>query len=191
DAALDDQAASIAIAKRLNRPRLLAVLYQRFGRTLEDDGQMQQALTAYESGFAALSGDPASKTADDFRSLSRVSKEHSSTRATAPADLYADSAPDDLAQAEADAALPVNLLIVIGNAYLQQPQPAPARNAYERALARPEISSMPRLRAYALANLGEVLRRTGQVDEAERALTEALDLLRRSAPPLETRRALM
>src|SRR5438309_5514211 len=53
DAALDDQAASIAIAKRLNRPRLLAVLYQRFGRTLEDDGMIQQALTAYESGFAA------------------------------------------------------------------------------------------------------------------------------------------
>ena len=190
DAALDDQAASIAIAKRLNRPRLLAVLYQRFGRTLEDDGQMQQALTAYESGFAALSGDPATKTADDLRSLSRVSKEHTSTRATAPADLYSDRAPDDLAQAEADAALPANLLIAIGNAYLQQPQPAPARNAYERALARPEIASMPRLRAYALANLGEVFRRTGAVDDAERTLTEALNLLRRAAPPLESRRAL-
>jgi CHAT domain-containing protein/tetratricopeptide (TPR) repeat protein len=188
---LRDQLASIEIAVQLERPRLVAVLYQRLGETLESDGSIQRALTAYESGLKALSGDGSTTIAADLQSIGSVAKGSSGGTATAPADLYSARVAGDLDRAAADPALVVNLLLAIGNAYLQQPQPVPARNAYERALKRPEIAEMPRLRAYALANLGEVQRRTGETEAAFRTLTDALTLLRASAPPVESRRALV
>lgn len=189
EASLIDQAASLKLAAGLDRPRLVAVLFQRLGRTYETSGKIQNAVSAYESGLKALADDTRFDVQQDLNQLRLVRKGYDGAAPTIP-DLYSDQLAADLAIAESDEALAVNLLIAIGNAYLQQPQPDPARNAYERALKRGEIASMPRLRGYALANLGEALRRLGERDRAEAQLNEALALLRSAAPEIESRRAL-
>src|SRR6186713_487601 len=48
-----DHRESITLAEQLNRPRLLAVLFQRLGRHLERT-DVQKAVIAYEAGLTAL-----------------------------------------------------------------------------------------------------------------------------------------
>jgi CHAT domain-containing protein/tetratricopeptide (TPR) repeat protein len=188
--ALRDHAQSLEIAERLGRPRLVAVLFQRLGHALERANRVQEAVIAYESGVKALAADRGTDVRAAIESLATIRKTFIAGASPVAADLYSAPLARDLAAAEADPVLPAALLVDVGNAYLRQPQPEPALNAYRQALGRPELAAAPRLRGYALANAGEILRRQGAVDDAERALTEALDLLRRHAPPPERRRAL-
>jgi tetratricopeptide (TPR) repeat protein len=71
-------------------------------------------------------------------------------------DLYSAKVAQTLEVDENDPTLVVKLWLDIGNAYLQQPQEEPALNAYEQALQRPEINTNPVLKAYAIANIGEI-----------------------------------
>ena len=190
DEAIQDHTKSLRIAQGLGRPGLVAVLFKRLGEVLESAGLIQDAVIAYETGLKALAADKRIDLEAEIASLSGVSKGFTAGQSPVPADLYSAPLARDLEAAEVDPNLPVTLLIAIGNAYLKQPQLDPALNAYRRALARPEIAKAPKLQAYARANEGEVLRRKGDVDEAERALTEALDLLREHAPAPHRRRAL-
>ena len=111
--------------------------------------------------------------------MARVPKGQGNRSSPFPIDLYSQSLAKALEAAEADELLAVNLLLDIGNAYLQQPQLVPASTGYRRVLDVPMIKRAPKLRAYALANAGEILRRQGDVPEGERMLREALALLRR------------
>jgi len=189
--AIRDHLESIRIGQDLGRPRLLAVLFWRLGEALQSAGLIQDAVIAYERGLRALTADKQINLLDEFNSLSSVGKSYGGHRGNpVPADLYSESLAQDLAEAETDPALPVSLLLGIGNAYLRQPQPDPALNAYRQALGREETKKAPKLRAYALANAGEALRLKGEVDEAERDLTEALDLLKQHVRPVDRRRAL-
>lgn len=190
DEAIQDHTKSLRIAQGLGRPGLVAVLFKRLGEVLESAGLIQDAVIAYETGLKALAADKRIDLEAEIASISGVSKGFTAGQSPVPADLYSAPLARDLEAAEVDPNLPVTLLIAIGNAYLKQPQLDPALNAYRRALARPEIAKAPKLQAYARANEGEVLRRKGDVDEAERALTEALDLLREHAPAPHRRRAL-
>lgn len=63
-------------------------------------------------------------------------------------------------------------------------------NAYEHALQRPEIEKDLLLKAYALANIGEIYRCQDRVAEAETALNGAIQLFDQQADPLDKRRAL-
>jgi hypothetical protein len=166
--AITDHKRALAIANQLGRPRLLAVLFERLGEALERDGQLQQALIEYENGLKALAGDRSLDVKSAVDSLSRSGKSFAPSGTPVPTDLYKGSLNADLAKAEADATLPVVLLLAIGNAYLHQPQLGPALNAYERALEREEIAAAPVLRAYVLANKAEVLRRRNALQEAEK-----------------------
>ncbi|OIO87625.1 MAG: hypothetical protein AUK03_17685 [Anaerolineae bacterium CG2_30_64_16] len=181
---------ALALASELDRPRLVAVLFSRLGAALETAGEIQDAVIAYESGLKALAADPDLDLEEVLRSLGVVGKQYRWSDLLAPPDLYAASPSDDLSAAETDPVFAVRLLIDIGNAYLRQPQDAPAANAYEQALARPEIASAPLLRGYALAHLGIIRRRAGENVTAERLLNEALSLLTAHAAPAERRRAL-
>lgn len=189
--ALQAHEQAIALAKTLNRPRLLAVLYNRLGNALEVDNRIQAAVIAYESGLKALAGEASSDLDQVLHSIRMVRKGFDAEFAFLETpDLYSEATATDLATAEADPTLAVKLLINIGNAYLRQPQMDPARNAYERALEQDEIAAAPVLRAHALTHLGIIHRRQNRIDEAERALREALDLLDRHDAPAEKRRAL-
>jgi CHAT domain-containing protein/tetratricopeptide (TPR) repeat protein len=188
--AAQDHRRSIEIAQRLGRPRLLAVLFQRLGRHLEP-ADVQEAVIAYEAGFKALRDDPTLNVASELDRMDLVPKGQGSRSSAVPIDLYSQPLANALETAEADDLLAVNLLLDIGNAYFQQPQLGPALDRYQMVLARPEITTAPKLRAYALANAGEILRRQGDVAAGERMLREALALLRREADPVDARRALV
>lgn len=187
--ALRAHSQALEMAKNMNRPRLMAVLFERVGWVLEVKGEIQQAVIAYESGVKALASKEELNLKKVLRSLGAVSKGFDSQREPVP-DLYSEAIAHDLKTAEASPTLAVSLLINIGNVYFRQPQEEPALNAYQEALQRPEIAQAPRLRAYALANIGEIRRRRGEIDAAAEALDEAMALFEMHANPLEKRRAL-
>ena len=182
---------ALNVARDLNRPRLMAVLFNRLGQALEANSEIQKAVTAYEAGLKALAADLDLELEEAMASLFAVAKGYDERFGDfAVPDLYSQATASDLDTAEADATLPVKLLINIGNAYMRQPQDKPALNAYEQALKRPEIGDSPELRAYALTHVAIIRRRRGDVDDAEAPLGEALRLLETHADPLEKRRAL-
>lgn len=181
---------SIKIAESLGRPRLLAVLFQRLGRTLERSN-VQDAVIAYESALRALKADKTLNAEAELARLFRIGKGLSRSRYANNADLYAEALNRDLEKAETDKMLMAGLLVDIGNAYFAQPQFAVAMGMYEAALARPEIGSNPRLRAYALSNLGECLRRQGKLQEAEQRLQEAFGILGQNVDATDSRRAFL
>lgn len=185
-----DHRRSITIAEQLKRPRLLAVLFQRLGRHLEPLN-VQDAVIAYEAGLKALTSVQGLNAQEELDRITRVPKGFNVSSTAVPADLYSQPLANELASAENDPMLLVNLMIDIGNAYFQQPQLDVALDRYRSALARPEMAKAPRQRAYVLANTGEILRRQGAIEEAEKALRESLDLLRRDAPAIDARRALV
>lgn len=187
--ALRAHSQALEMAKNMNRPRLMAVLFERVGRVLEAKGDIQQAVGAYEFGLKALAAKEELKLREVLDSLAAVGKEFYSQREPVP-DLYSEAIAHDLETAEKSPTLSVSLLINIGNAYFRQPQEEPALNAYQKALQRPEIAQAPRLRAYVLANIGEIQRRHGEIDAAAERLNEAMALFDTHANPLEKRRAL-
>ncbi len=181
---------AIACSQRLDRPRLKAALFNRLGRALEANGQVQKAVVAYETGFQLLAAQAEPDLRSALESLRRVGKEFYGERESALSALYSPATALDLEAAEADPLLAVKLLINIGNAYLGQPQLAPALNAYEQALARPEIAQDPALQAHALTHVGIIRRRSGELESAGSMLAEALTLLEAHAGPAEKRAAL-
>jgi tetratricopeptide (TPR) repeat protein len=190
DEAVEAHRRAIEAAIAMKRPALLAVLFVRMGATLEADNRVQDAVFAYESALRTLAEDKAFDLAEALQRMGTVRKGFLPGAHSGPADVYSPQTARDLAAAEEDPALAVKVLINIGNAYAAQPQDGPALNAYRQALARPEIEREPRLKGFALANSGELLRRSGDDDGAERMLLDALALLGRTAEPIETRRAL-
>jgi CHAT domain-containing protein/tetratricopeptide (TPR) repeat protein len=183
---------AIEATRSLDRPRLLTVLYNRLGVTLEAGNQIQEAVSAYESGLRELAREPGSDLGPVLASIRSTAKGYD---APGPAslgvpDLYTPAMADDLKQAEADRLLAVKLLINIGNAYLRQPQDDPALGVYRLALQRGEIVSAPALRAQALSAVGIIERRRGETLQAEKNLGEAIQLLDQAGNPLDKRRAL-
>ncbi|UCC88682.1 MAG: hypothetical protein JSV81_05060, partial [Anaerolineales bacterium] len=181
---------ALSLAQTLKRPRLIAVLFNRLGQTLEADGQVQKAVIAYETGLKALARETQFDIDEVLISLGAVEKTFVGGRDLVTPDLYEAATAQDLDQAEIDLALPVRLLINIGNAYLRQPQEAPALNAYQQALGRPEITHVPELQGHALTHIAIIHRRRDELETAAGTLGEALSVLEAHAAPTEKRRAL-
>ena len=180
---------SLKLAQSLNRPQLIAVLFERRGKALEAQGDVQQAGIAYESALQPLTPDASDEVDEMISRLSRVGKGFYTSPEPIP-DLYSPQAAENLAEAEADPALEIKLWLSVGNAYFRQPQEKPALNAYQEVLACAEIEAQPLLKAYAKSNIGEIYRRQEKLDIAESALTDALELFEAQGKPLEKRRAL-
>lgn len=189
-AAADAHGKALHVAATLDRLALSAALLERLGQLQLQRNRNQDAVFAFESGLLALARDPRLKLDELSLRLGAVSKGLPARELPVPSDLYSEAAERDLAAAERDEGLTVRLLIGVGNSYLRQFQDAPALNAYDLALQRPELERLPRLKTFVLANRGEALRRQGRLDDAEQALLEAVARLEREAPPVEQRRAL-
>jgi CHAT domain-containing protein/tetratricopeptide (TPR) repeat protein len=185
-----DHRRSITLAQTLNRPALVAVLFQRLGRHLEAT-DVQQAVIAYEAALSALAGAAGFDVDRELDRLKSVPKGFTGRMTAVPADLYSQPLASALDAAQADPQIVVHLLLDIGNAYFQQPQLEPALDRYRAALARPEIGGAPALRAYALANIAEIDRQQGRIADAEQKLREALSLFDRQAASVDARRALV
>ena len=190
DEALNEHLRALDLARTLGRPRLVAVLFNRTGRTLEAASRIQDAVRLYEAGLMALERETGLHVTEEIKRLRQVRKEYDSASASTPPDLYSEDFVLDLEQAERDPALVVKLLVNIGNAYARQPQDGPALNAYQRALQRPEIKAFPALRAHALANSGEILWRQGRTGQAQVKLGEASRLMSKHGDQVERRRVL-
>jgi len=184
---------AIELAQTLQRPRLLAVLLNRLGELFETNGNIQQAVVAHESGLKALANEPSFKLDQALEGLESTGKTFNSGSfydVNPLPDIYDDAIASDLATAENDPALPVRILLDIGNAYLSQPQERPALQAYQQALAYLATIDAPLLRGYVLANIGEIRRRDGALDSAVEALDEAVHLIDTHGEAHEKRRAL-
>jgi CHAT domain-containing protein/Tfp pilus assembly protein PilF len=188
--ALKAYTSALEVAKELQRSRLIAVLLNRMGQVLQAQGKIQDSAKAYESALRALEKDTTFNLDSVVNLLSQVSKGYSVSDPEAVPDLYSAKVAQTLESDENDPTLAVKLWLNIGNAYLQQPQEAPALNAYEQALQRSEINTNPLLKAYAIANIGEIYRRQHKIDDAEVKLSQALQLFEQYADPLEKRRAI-
>src|SRR3712207_383263 len=58
NAAVQAHSQALDKARHLNRPRLMAVLFNRLGHALEARDDIQDAVIAYEAGLRALADDP-------------------------------------------------------------------------------------------------------------------------------------
>jgi tetratricopeptide (TPR) repeat protein len=188
-AAIAAYVAALKIAQNLSRSRLVAVLFNRLGDTLQVKGEIQDAVIAYETALRTLEKGTGSDADSIVDRLSQVGKGFYNNPQPVP-DLYSPKVAETLKADEDDPTLAIKLWLNIGNTYLRQPQEGPALNAYEQALKYPEIAANPLLKAYAIANMGEIHRRQGKVGPAETELTEAIKLLDRHGDALEKRRAL-
>ncbi|MEH2154045.1 CHAT domain-containing tetratricopeptide repeat protein [Nostoc sp.] len=187
--ALEAYNSAVKMTRKLGRSRLVAVFLNRIGDTFQAQGEIQEAVIAYEAALQALESEDESKIDSVIHRLSRVSKGFYNNPETIP-DLYSIRVAQTLEAEENDPTLPIKLWLNIGNAYLRQPQEAPALNAYQEALQYPEIETNPLLKAYAIANIGEIHRRQDKLDLAETELEQALQLFDRSGEPAEKRRVL-
>lgn len=181
--------AALKIAQNPSRSRLVAVIFYRLGDTLQFQGEIQDAVIAYETALRTLENRTGSDADSIVDRLSQVGKGFYNNPQPVP-DLYRPKVGETLKADEDDPTLAIKLWLNIGNTYLRQPQEGPALNAYEQALKYPEIAANPLLKAYAIANRGEIHRRQGKVDIAETELTEAIQLLDQHGDALEKRRAL-
>jgi tetratricopeptide (TPR) repeat protein len=178
-------------SRALGRSRLVAVLLNRMGDTLQAQGEVQEAVFAYKVALQTL--EPITDVPLNLEALlqrlSQVSEGFYTTPEAIP-DLYSATSPENLDANEQDPTLAIKLWLNLGNAYLRQPQMTAAREAYEHALRDPAIQPHLLLTAYATANIGEIHRRQRQLDLAETLLQQALQLFEQAGQPLEKRRAL-
>ncbi len=187
--ALDHYGKALQIARSEKDFRLVAVLLNRIGDTFQAQGEIQDAVIAYETALQALESEDEFKVDSIINRLSRVSKGFYNNPEAIP-DLYSIKVAETLEAEENDRTLAVKLWLNVGNAYLRQPQEAPALNAYQQALTYPEVETNPLLKAYAIANIGEIHRRQDKLELAEIELQQALQLFDDSGEPLEKRRTL-
>lgn len=190
EAALTAYGDALKIAQELNRSRLIAALLNRIGQVLQQNGEIQDAVIAFESALRALENDSDLNLESVTQQLSQVSKGYQINEPEPLPDLYRTQVTESLEVDENDPTLVVKLWLNVGNAYLQQPQENPALNACEQALLRPEIQKVPLLKAYVLANRGAIYHRQDRIDDAAVALNQALQLFDQQPDPLEKRRAL-
>ena len=187
--ALDAYAQALKIAREEKLFPLTAVILNYIGDTFQAQGKIQDAVIAYEAALEALESEDKLKVESVIDRLSRVSKGFYSNPEPVP-DLYSAEVAETLEAEANDPALPIKLWLDLGNAYLRQPQEAPALNAYQQALQDPEIDNNPLLKAYGLANIGEIYRRQDNLELAETNLKQALQLFEQVNAPLEKRRGL-
>lgn len=174
-------------AHEAERSDLVAALLLAAGETLLKDRRIQDAAVACEQGLLVLEGDERFDVSDLRRDLRRLEKGVRPVTLSVPDDLYTPQAAASLQEAANDPELDVRLLLGIGNAYLEQPQPSVALEHYEQALARVED---PTLRASILSNTGTALRRLEKLDDAEERFRASLDLFAVTDQGIEGRAAL-
>src|SRR5687768_3911705 len=114
ESAINFRCEAISLTETLDRPQLKAVLFQRLGRALEMDGQVQKAVVAYEIGFQFLGSEGDPDIQKVVNSLKMVSKQFSGERESALSAFHSPETVQDLAEVEADPLLAVKLLINIG-----------------------------------------------------------------------------
>ena len=189
--AVDKLRVAIEAAREINRPNLTAALHNRLGNTLTQLGEIQDAVRVFFDGYMSVL-EPFPEEAEAFwKARSRDPKSHrSSRRRLTTLDLFQATLPDDPANAENSPALPVILLLNLGNSYLRQPQFRHARTTWLEAMARPEATAQPVLRAHLLTHLALVDRYNRDWEAARVNLDNAFALLEQHAPQVEHRRAI-
>lgn len=186
--ATQTQLKALKLAQDLKRPKLTAVLYQRLGQILEQDGELQKMLYAYESAFKALHEEEhhLDKTIAQLR---RVSKSYHEDAKIEIPDVYSPTVASSIEEALKDEYLHLKLLLQIGNSYFYQPQIEPALNAYQQVLAQNNINNQPLLKAQTLVNVGEIFRQKKILEEAQKKITEAMQLFEKHGREVDKKHA--
>jgi tetratricopeptide (TPR) repeat protein len=187
--AMEAYTSAVKQAFKLGRPQLVTVLLNQIGDTFQAQGEIQEAVFAYEAALQTLESGEDVKADAVIQRIIQTAKGFYSNPETIP-DLYSAEVQKNLETAESEPSLAIWLWLNVGNAYLRQPQLSSALNAYQQARYRAETKANPLLTAYAIANIGEIHRRQRQLDLAEAELEQALQLFESIGQPLEKRRAL-
>ena len=187
--ALDAYGQALKIAREEKFSDLTAIILNYIGDTFQAQGEIQDVVIAYEAALEALESEHTLKVESVIDRLSRVSKGFYNNPDPVP-DPYSAEVAETLEAEANDPALPIKFCLDIGNAYLRQPQEAPALKAYQQALQYREITDNPLLKAYAIANIGEIYRRQDNLELAEANLNQALQLFDDAGEQLAKRQAI-
>lgn len=175
--ATETQLTALKLAQGLDNPKLMALLYQNLGQILEQKGDIQKTVYAYEAAFKALNEEDhqlektSSRLRQATKSFQRV------TKIEIP-DVYSPAVAKSLELALKADHLNINILIHIGNSYFAQPQLLPALNAYEQVLVQTNIEQYLLLKAQTLIKIGEIFRQQKKADLAQEKVETALAIFK-------------
>ena len=188
-AATDTQLAVLKLAQPLDQPKLMAVLYQNLGRILEQKGDIQKTVYAYEAAFKALNKED-HELERTSRRLRRATKSFQQSPKIEIPDVYSPAVAESLELGLKADNLNIQLLINIGNSYFLQPQLLPALNAYEQVLAQTNIEASPLLKAQTLIKIGEIFRQQKKVNEVQEKVQNALVIFKEYGTEIDQRFAI-
>ena len=173
--ATETQLDALKLAQGLNNPKLMALLYQNLGQILEQKGDIQKTVYAYEAAFKALNEEDHQLEMTSSR-LRRATKSFQRATKIEIPDVYSPAVAESLELALKADNLNLHILIHIGNSYFAQPQLLPALNAYKQVLAQTNIEKYPLLKAQTLIKVGEILRQQKKPVLAQDKVTTALSI---------------
>ncbi len=171
--ATETQLDALKLAQGLDNPKLMALLYQNLGQILEQKGDIQKTVYAYEAAFKALNEEDHQLEMTSRRLRQATKSFQRATKIEIP-DVYSPAVAESLELALKADNLNINILIHIGNSYFAQPQLLPALNAYEQVLAQVNIEKYPLLKAQTLIKIGEIFRQQKKPALAQEKIKIAL-----------------
>ncbi len=166
---------ALKLAQGLDNPKLMALLYQNLGQILEQKGDIQKTVYAYEAAFKALNEED-HQLEMTSRRLRKATKSFQRVTKIEIPDVYSPTVAKSLELALKSNDLNLNILIHIGNSYFAQPQLLPALNAYEQVLAQTNIEQYPLLKAQTIIKIGEIFRQQKKPALAQEKVTTALSI---------------
>lgn len=187
--ATETQLDALKLAQSLGNPKLMALLYQNLGQILEQKGDIQKTVYAYEAAFKALNEEDHQLEATSRR-LRRATKSFQRVSKIEVPDVYSPEVATSLELGLQAENLNLTILIHIGNSYFSQPQLLPALNAYEQVLAQANIEKWPLLKAQTFVKLGEIYRQQKKWALAEGKVQAALALFKQHGTTKDQRFAL-
>ncbi len=188
---LEHHSEAIRLCKKLERPRLLAVLLFRLGKTYELDNNPATAVLAYEHGLKALQEDSKLKLDNILIEKRRARKGYNDPEVDffLP-DMFQAATEINISAAVSDPALHLKLLMNSGKTYLQRYQLNAANQDFQLMLARPEVADFPLIKAKALSFSGLTHYLQNEPDKALEEIEKALTLCTAHGKQTETRQAL-
>ncbi len=187
--ATNTQLDALKLAQGLDKPKLMALLYQNLGQILEQKGEVQKTVYAYEAAFKALNKED-HQLEMTSRKLRRATKSFQRVRKIEIPDVYSPTVAASLQIGLQADNLNLTILLHIGNSYFAQPQLLPALNAYEQVLAQANIDKWPLLKAQTLIKVGEIFRQQKKTDLAQEKVKNALILFKQHGIPEDERFAI-
>ncbi len=167
---------AVALTAQPDDAGLTAVLFHRLGETLEVNGDMSDAVSAYEAGFQSLTTVKSLNIEQALVSLRAVGRRYYQFGQMTIPDCYDAVTAESLMTAITEPNLSARLLINCAEIHHRHSRTHLSLLTYKRALTQLRSAGTIELRMYALARLGTIAQRHGELATVQATLDEALHL---------------